>query len=190
MLYFLYIKGSGKTTIVKKLIKDFNVKSIATQGFFTEEVRDINTNDRIGFDIESFDGKRAILARDGSRGQSHSKTRLPKVGKYSIHLLDFERIALPILQNRQLGTVLVIDEIGKMELFSNGFTKEIERLILDIEKKQNIVKLIATVPINSQVKVVDRLKNVSNVKLFNVTKSNRDDLYDEIFSEAFEYVQN
>lgn len=56
--------GTGKTTIVKRLVDELSITKHRLSGFFTEEIR--NTNGiRIGFDVVSFDGtNRGILARN------------------------------------------------------------------------------------------------------------------------------
>lgn len=56
--------GCGKTTMVRRLVKDLQetqgVQSLS--GFYTEEVRNFE-NERIGFDVVSLDGERCPLAR-------------------------------------------------------------------------------------------------------------------------------
>jgi nucleoside-triphosphatase THEP1 len=54
--------GSGKTTIIKKLVEDLNKLSFQANGFYTEEVRD-GKHERLGFDIFAFNGAQGILAR-------------------------------------------------------------------------------------------------------------------------------
>lgn len=49
--------GSGKTTMVQKLISELKM-----QGFYTEEVRN-SEGDRVGFDVVTLAGKRTILSR-------------------------------------------------------------------------------------------------------------------------------
>lgn len=68
MSKFLLISGSpgtGKSTIVQKLIQDLTKgeKPAKLQGFYTEEVRN-SAGYRIGFDVVTLDGQREILARE------------------------------------------------------------------------------------------------------------------------------
>uniref|UniRef100_A0A336L139 CSON001496 protein n=1 Tax=Culicoides sonorensis TaxID=179676 RepID=A0A336L139_CULSO len=179
--------GSGKTTIVKKLVEslkknDNNEKIIA--GFYTEEVRSAHTNSRIGFDICDFNGNKKLLARE-LENDTH---KMPKVGKYSVHVKEFEKIALHELRKKNEG-LLIVDEIGKMELFSQEFTREIQKIIESLVKSEE-VRLVATVPVSTRSKIplVERLKSVPNVKIFNVTKSNRDTLYQDILANVMEIV--
>lgn len=69
MKSFLVITGipqSGKTTMVRKLIRDLKNYSVKSklQGFYTEEARDA-TGFRNGFDVVTLDGRRGTLASTG-----------------------------------------------------------------------------------------------------------------------------
>ena len=97
--------GVGKTTLIKRLGKLCN----PVMGFYTEEVRGSN-GVRQGFDVVSLDNEsiRQPLAREASN------QRGPKVGKYTVHLSEFESIALPCLEKSRIteDATVVIDEIG------------------------------------------------------------------------------
>lgn len=56
--------GVGKTTLVRKVCQELiNKHKIICNGFYTEEVRDPNSRERIGFDIVTLNENRGILAR-------------------------------------------------------------------------------------------------------------------------------
>lgn len=80
------------------------------------------------------------------------------------------------------NSLLVIDEIGKMEILSETFTKSIQNLLMS---KQNL-NILATVPLKSTHPLIEQLKNHKNSKLYHVTKSNRDDIYTEIYKTVKE----
>lgn len=65
------------------------------------------------------------------------------VGRYTVDVPSFEKCALPIV-NDSFSTkqVLVLDEIGKMELFSKPFSTAIKRVF----DQKNLV-VLATVPL-------------------------------------------
>ena len=52
----------------------------------------------------------------------------PKTGAYSVDVESFERVALPTLVHSP-GTVVVIDEIGRMELHSHAFKEAVQELL-------------------------------------------------------------
>ena len=74
---------------------------------------------------------------------------------------------------------VIIDEIGKMECFSDQFKKLIKEL-LDSEKW-----VIATIALKGSGLIGD-IKKRHDVKLFEMTQSNRDTLLLEILNLKFE----
>ncbi|MBY8999888.1 MAG: AAA family ATPase [Candidatus Heimdallarchaeota archaeon] len=103
---------SGKSTLISKIISNINSKVI---GFITTEIRE--NYSRIGFEIETFSGHKKVLA---SKNNLSSRYR---VGKYGIFLENLNFI-IDRLQEQILNEecdLIIIDEIGKMELFSQSF---------------------------------------------------------------------
>ena len=102
--------GTGKTTLVRSLchsLKDFN-----PAGFYTQEIRE--KGKRLGFELVSLDGPGMILAHTDSPGDF-------QVGRYVVDVSGFDRFLKRLrLDNTQTG-LIVIDEIGKMECFSDNF---------------------------------------------------------------------
>ncbi len=106
------LPGSGKTTLVERLVK---VIPYPKKGFYTREVREHGR--RIGFKIVTLDGQEAWLAK---RGKGY-----PQVGKYRVYVESFEKLAVPTIREVTPEGMLVIDEIGKMELFSKTFQQAV-----------------------------------------------------------------
>lgn len=157
--------GCGKTTLIKRIARSLNRPA---RGFFTEEIRE--RGKRAGFGIASFSGTKGIL--------SHIDFRSPhKVGKYGVDLQAFEQIAVPeiveALANRSL---LLVDEIGKMELFSSRFKELIERVF------QSEIPFVSTILFKSH-PFCDKLKKAEGVKLLFLSKSNNADIFEEIRKE-------
>lgn len=177
--------GVGKTTIVKKVMDVLQKESHTVAGFYTKEERSQITNKRIGFDIVRFSREREVLARLFRP----ALLELPKVAQYFVYIESFEKLALDEVRKRHEG-LLVLDEIGKMELLSREFAREVERLVETLEKGGKSVKLVATVPLNSQLPIIVRLKSVPNVRIFNVTKENRNAMYEEILEEVRELANS
>jgi len=122
--------GSGKTSLIKKLIEEFEKDKFF--GFYTEEIRE--NKERIGFKIITTYGEEKILARKDLRTEY-------RVGKYFVIKENIDQIAKYILENieNNIDKIIVIDEIGPMELYSEKF-KELVEFVL---KKD--LNLIATV---------------------------------------------
>ena len=104
--------GVGKTTVLSKIIQ--RLAHLNPQGFYTEEIRD--SGKRAGFGIATLDGRTATLAHVDYYAQSKYK-----VSKYGIRLEEFENEILPSIQPNEECGVVIFDEIGKMECFSQIF---------------------------------------------------------------------
>jgi len=154
----------GKSTVLRKVKQLLGQSPL--RGFLTEEVRNAR-GQRLGFQIESFDGRTARLADVSSRSPH-------RIGRYGVDLQALERVAKPALALDESGVYLV-DEIGKMECLSSTFVKAVVRL-LDSRRP-----LVATVAQRGAGFIVD-IKRHPNAELWQVTRENRDDLPARIVS--------
>ena len=155
--------GCGKTTLIVKLIERLKDRSLG--GFYTQELR--AGKERAGFKIKTLDGKEGVLAAKYIRSPY-------KVGSYCVNMPDLEEIGvIAIYDALKDKDIIIIDEIGKMELFSNKF-KEMVNQALDSPKK--ILAAIQDVP----EKFVDRIKAREDTELITITQENRDALVEEL----------
>lgn len=159
------LPGSGKTTLIKKIVEYLKQKNVNVEGFITEEVRDVE-GCRLGFDILTLQNERKIFAR--KRGIESPY----KVGSYSVDITSFEQLILPVLGNPK--TIMIIDEIGKMELISEKFKSSIANLVVNPE-----ITIVATIPLKSNDEFIRNLKKNSK-KIIYVDGSNRNNLLQEI----------
>ena len=154
--------GVGKTTLIRAVAE--RLEGITCAGFYTEETR--RSGQRTGFRIVTLDGQKATLA---SLGQQK-----PTVGKYSIHVEEFEKLALRCLDPATAPAHLyVIDEIGKMELLSRRFRIRITELL---SKPTNLFGTIS----KKGNGFVDQIKRRSDVEIIEVTQKNRAELPEEL----------
>ena len=160
------LPGVGKTTLVRKLVEE--LKQFRPVGFYTEEIRQEGT--RKGFELISLDGRRGLL--------SHTDIQSPhRVGKYKVDVKGFEDFlsSLPIL--KPPTRLIVIDEIGKMECYSDRFTNLLKE-IFDSEKW-----VIATIALKGS-GMIEEIKKRKDVKLFQITQRNRNSLLADILNEV------
>jgi nucleoside-triphosphatase len=154
--------GVGKTTLIRAIAQ--RLEGITCAGFYTEDTRE--RGQRTGFRIVTLDGQKGILATLGQKK--------PTVGKYSIHVEEFEKLVLvqldPITTRADL---YVIDEIGKMELLSRQFRSRIVELLAQP------TNLLATITKKGN-GFTDQLKRRSDIEIIEVTRKNRDELPDEL----------
>ncbi len=152
--------GIGKTTVAVRIAELLRRDGIPLAGFTTEEIRERGR--RVGFTVDTFDGARATLAHVDLPGP-------PRVGKYGVDVEAFERLALPALEHVPEGGIVVIDEIGKMELASEAFR---ERALELFDAPQ---PLVATIQL-ARNPFTARLKRRRDTEVVRVTERNRDDL--------------
>jgi nucleoside-triphosphatase len=152
----------GKTTLIRRVAEQL---TRPYAGFYSEEI--LKQGQRVGFAIRTFYGQIGVL--------SHIEIKSgPKIGKYGVNLTDLEQIALPeIEEGIKQKKIILIDEIGKMELFSEKF-KNIVMKILDSDSC-----LLGTI-IYASHPWADRLKTRPNAELVEVTEENRERLVSQL----------
>jgi nucleoside-triphosphatase len=150
----------GKTTVARRLAGLLREAGVPLAGFVTEELREGRR--RVGFAVTTFDDARAVLAHVDLPGP-------PRVGKYGVDLPAFERLALPALASAHDRAVVIVDELGKMELASEAFRAAVSELL------DQPPAVVATVHV-ARHPFTDRLKRRPAVELMRVTARNRDEL--------------
>jgi len=130
------VPGVGKTTLVRKITQHLVEAGKTVRGFYSLEKREGGAGKggrRIGFDFipvpEGTAGPASPLARLSEPGDQQ-----PKVGSYSVDVASIDRIAsnhlrCPSASSGDVApTYVIVDEIGKMELFSSTFKTLVTRL--------------------------------------------------------------
>ena len=152
--------GSGKTTVAARLADRLRAVRVPVRGFVTHEVRVQGV--RLGFEVATLQGRKAMLAHVDFAGP-------PRVGKYGVDLDAFERVALPALARPPKNGVVLVDELGKMELASSRFRDRVVELLAEP------VHLVATIHV-ARHPFTDALKRRVDVERVQVTRANRDEL--------------
>lgn len=158
--------GAGKTTALRRLAALLPAR--AATGFTTEEVR--QGGSRAGFALETLSGRREMLAHVDFPGP-------PRVGRYGVDLGVMERLALPSLRpattEEAAGRLVLIDELGRMELACTAFRDAVITLFAaDID-------VVATVHAHRD-PFTDALKRRADIEVVHLTASNRDGLPGEL----------
>jgi nucleoside-triphosphatase len=163
--------GTGKTTLIEKVITHLyqDYPHLNMSGFLTKEVR--SGGRRVGFDIYTLEGKKGVLARTIFNDNNKRK----RVGKYQVDLEALETIGITSLEKK--ADIIILDEIGKMELFSEKFKETINILF------QEKIMILATI---SYYDTPDtkRIKALPSVMILEVTRQNRDQMLTEIMSQV------
>jgi nucleoside-triphosphatase THEP1 len=154
------LPGVGKTTLLRRVVEKLNCPAY---GFYTSELRE--SGDRVGFSLTTLSGEEGILSHRDLKSRY-------RVGKYGVDVRSFEELGVRELERGlATGSLLVIDEIGKMELFSERF----RRVLLQAMDAPNPV--LATVLYKSH-PFCDRLKRRGDTELLKIDAGNRERLVD------------
>lgn len=117
---------------------------------------------------------------------SPESVRWPTVGKYKVDVASLESLAVPELQVKEETDLFIIDEVGKMELFSSAFFPAVMRVI------ESNIPVLATIPIPRQgrdIPGVARLRNHPGAAVFTLDTGNRDTMRDTICSQLRSLLQ-
>jgi len=156
--------SSGKTTIIKQVISRLGVQA---NGFYTEEER--VSGRRTGFIMKTLDGRSGYLAHQDIQSDYH-------IRRYGVSIENVEDIAASSIA--PVGDdIIILDEIGKMECFSEAF----RRAALAALDSPNIV--VGTVTFGGD-DFIDSVKKRQDIEITEVTPDNRDQLPDLILRKV------
>lgn len=159
--------GVGKTTAVLRAAEELRRMGISVGGMISQEERSGGV--RTGFVIlDLLTGERAYLARVGE-GR-------PRVGKYVVLVDELERVGVrAILSAMSAAEVVVVDEVGPMELMSNSFREAVTKA-LDSPKP-----VVATIHVRASANPFGRaVLSWRDTTLIRVNEWNRGDVPREI----------
>lgn len=150
--------GTGKTTLIRAVVAG---SPLQAGGFVTEEIRE--GRERVGFRVSALDGRASILA--------HARAVTgPRVGRYHVDVPAFEAVGITALETATAeAELIVVDEIGKMELCSPRFAPTLEAALAS---RKPVLGTILQAPHLW----IDGLKRRSTVELYRLTARNRQDL--------------
>jgi nucleoside-triphosphatase len=167
--------GIGKTTTVEKLASYFLSHGTRIGGFTTTEVRE--SGQRIGFKIADLSsGNAGWLSRKDNREG-------PRIGSYRVITEDLEKFGVTSLERAIADQVdlILIDEIGPMEMTSVSFRRSITRVFS------------ADRPTLATVKLGSRYPEVENVResclQYEITSASRDSIYQKLVDRVENWIR-
>jgi nucleoside-triphosphatase len=156
--------GIGKTTVVRAVAESLGDRA---GGFYTEEIR--GPGGRTGFRLVTLDGKDAVMAHVDLKGKGR-----PRVSRYGVDVGTVERVGVSALRRAmQERRIVVVDEIGKMELFCGPFKDVV------LQAVGGPCTVIATVMAKPN-PWVDALEAQPGVEVWEVTAKNRDKMAEKV----------
>jgi len=123
----------------------------------------------VGFLMETLSGKKGLLAHEEIKSSFH-------IRRYGVSIENIESLAVPSIIPSSEEEIIIIDEIGKMECFSERFRKAAINA-LDLE---NVV--LGTIPAGGT-DFIRGIKERKDIKIYEVTVQNRDGLPEYLVGE-------
>jgi nucleoside-triphosphatase len=156
--------GTGKTSLIKQVAAKMGNRA---GGFYTEEIRSGGL--RLGFRLVTLDGDAVVLA--------HTSIHSPyQVSRYGVDIDGLNRVGVSALcKAAKECPLVIIDEIGKMELFSANFREAVLKIISSGKK------VLGTI-MSSSHPWADLVKQKPQVKLIEVTRANHHQVLKELSS--------
>jgi len=170
-IFLTGLPGCGKTTLIRGLADRF--PKLVT-GFYTEEVRD-EKGQRVGFDLVSHTGERAVFARKGGGSRK-------RVGKYSVFIEPLEKWGMELLRPSPDRPLVILDEVGKMECLSRVFQERVLELV------DSSYAILGSVALRGG-GLIARIHKDQNVDCREVTQGNRDRLGRQLEAEYRDYLE-
>jgi nucleoside-triphosphatase len=156
--------GCGKTTLIRRALARLPWPA---GGFYTQELRSGGV--RRGFIMMTLDGEEAVLAHIDYAGP-------PRVGRYGVDVAALEAVGVASIRRALAGAVLVIiDEIGPMELLSPAFCAAVQ------EALDSPHAVLGTI-VQRAHPFADAIKARPDVTVIPVTPANRDRLLEEVLA--------
>lgn len=156
--------GCGKTTLIRQVVLHL---SGPVSGFYTREIREGGV--RKGFEIVTLDGQQGVLAHV----DIHSRKR---IGKYGVDVSTLEALGVAAIQKAvAVNGIVVIDEIGPMEILSKRFRQAV------LEALESNATVFGTI-VKRSTPFTDRIKSRPGVRLIEVKPDSRDALVDWILA--------
>ncbi len=159
--------GIGKTSILRRTVKELKNRNYTIGGMFCREVREGGI--RVGFEIRDIStGQRGWLAHV-------NQPTGPTIGKYHVNLTDLDVISAgSILDALKNADILAVDEIGPMELLSPAFSNALTKAV------ESSKPLIGTIHYRLSNSLVNTIKAREDTEILNVTYENRESLHNLI----------
>ena len=168
--------GTGKTTTIMRVTEVLKARGIKIGGMTTKEQREGEA--RVGFLIQDvFTGKQGWLAHV-------NQPNGPRIGKYGVNLRDLEDTGAKAIRDAaRTADIIIIDEIGPMELHSQAFKLSVK------EAMDSGKPVIATIHHRAADTFMKTIKARSDAELIEVTLQNRANLHNLIIEKIIKILR-
>lgn len=154
------LPGAGKTHALMKVIEMLEAEEFKVGGMITQPI--IEDKKRTGFSVIDWETKKtAVLAHIDITSKF-------MVGKFGVDLNALEEVGVAALMKAsEEADVIVIDEVGRMEVESDSFVQAVKDA-LDLDKP-----IILTLHKKSRNPLLQDIRRRDDVRILEVTPINR-----------------
>jgi nucleoside-triphosphatase len=167
--------GVGKTSVLLRIVESLRAKGYSVGGMLSREVRVGEV--RVGFEI--------LDLRTGRKGWLAHVTQKqgPQVGRYRVNLGDLEDIGVEAIMNASASSdVIVIDEVGPMELYSHKFREA------TVRAAEGSKLVMGVVHYRAADSLITEIRRRDDVEVHLVTMEDREDLHSLVLKEALSFL--
>lgn len=168
--------GVGKTSVLLRAANELRNRGYKIGGMICRDVREGGV--RVGFEVIDFSsGQRGWLAH------IHQPSG-PKVSKYRVNLTDLDAVGVSSIRDsvRNMDIVLV-DEIGPMELFSSAFREAVAQAV------ESDKPVLGTIHFELRDPFVTSIKTREDAEVFEVNLEKRETLHNLIIEKVVHSLQ-
>jgi len=155
------LPGAGKTQALVKVIEMLENEGQIVGGMITEPI--VKKNRRVGFSVINW-----MTKKKGTLAHINKKDSKVNVGKYGVDIETLEEVGVQAIDEaNDDAEVIIIDEVGKMEVESDRFVHAVKRA-LDSNKP-----LILTLHKKSRNPLLQDIRRRDDIRILEVTPINR-----------------
>jgi nucleoside-triphosphatase len=168
--------GSGKTTVVSKVVLMLRTDGLAVGGVYSKERRSHGM--RVGFEmVDLHTDSRETLASTTSTG--------PRMGRYRVNLKGLAEFAAPaIVRAAKESDVVVCDEAGPMELMSPEFRRALEGLLAADRPCLIVIHAEMRDPL------LEKIRASKDGQLLEVTEQSRDSMPESVYRGIIRWMRS
>jgi nucleoside-triphosphatase len=163
--------GVGKTTVIRKVVQELQGRGIIVGGMTSSEIREGGS--RIGFKVEDISNHE--VGELAKLGQTFPGA--PMVGRYGVNLTDVERVGVAAIRHAlKVASVVIVDEVGSMELKSSQFVVAVEDVLTSTKNFLGTLHKRASHPLTNAI------RTNSNYQIIELTPANRNMIVPQVIT--------
>lgn len=143
-----------------RVVEELRARGYKLGGMISQEIREKGV--RVGFEIRDYASSRKGWLAHISQPVG------PRIGKYRVNLVDLNLVgAAAILNALKDADIVLIDEIGPMELFSEAFKDAVRKAV------NNSKPVLGTIHYRAQNLLVKQIKSNEDADIIEVSQETR-----------------